>query len=112
MVNRTAFKEMVGKFQLGTDSGGLEAALGPKFIGVAPAIKSLYFNGSKSTVLRVIGSIVVYAVDLKLRLESIRFCPINKCLSIIPPFLAHRDSAPTIIMIISVIWIITTSNHG
>ena len=38
MVNRTAFGEMVGKFQLGTDSGGLEAALGPRFIGEAPAL--------------------------------------------------------------------------
>ena len=26
------------KFSLGTDSGGLEAALGPKFIGEAPAL--------------------------------------------------------------------------
>jgi hypothetical protein len=78
---------------------------------ISACIATLFFVGRPATIARLIGAIVVYAVQGMLR-GRIRSHIFKKCFKRINPALADSDSATSIARISGIVWVVASLLHS
>ena len=77
---------------------------------ITAAISSLLFGACETAIVGTIASVVIFALDCKMRFVAICKRPLNKLASLVPLF-THGDSATSIVGISNVIGIVATMHH-